>query len=155
MFEGRDGPLLARTSVRDDGTWSVRFPEVLSMGPHVFSVKQRHIDTTEAWAPDVRVTVTDFVDKVQIVSPVANSKIRRESWIEGLGLPGVEIRVIRQNYESTIYAQGMVGKDGRWRIQFQPNLTIGRHTLNAGFYVNGTLKSAWLVAPYYPVEVIE
>ncbi|TVT79433.1 Tc toxin subunit A [Pseudomonas sp. H3(2019)] len=159
VFEGREGVLLARTSVRDDGTWSVRFAEPLSMGPHVFSVKQRHIDTTEAWAPDVEVTVTDFVAKVQIVSPAPVPdvfiKVRPESWVEGLGLPGVEVRVVKEPGSTTIYAQGTVGKDGRWRIQFGPALAVGKHTLNAGFYVDGQLKSAWLPAPFYTIEVVE
>src|SRR5690606_38771041 len=35
VFEGRKGALLARTSVRDDGTWAVRADKWLSLGPHV------------------------------------------------------------------------------------------------------------------------
>ncbi|MBV6825218.1 Tc toxin subunit A [Pseudomonas sp. PD9R] len=160
VFEGQEGPLLARTSVSDDGRWSVRIPEPMSMGPHVLSVKQRHIDATEAWAADVRVTVTDFVAKGVIVSPALNPsghiKVRKESWVEGIGLPGVEIRIIKQSGSSTVYAQGVVGKDGRWRIQFKPTLTAGQHTLNAGFFVGGALKSEWFfVPPYYRVEVVD
>ena len=158
VFEGREGALLARTSVSDDGKWSVRIPEPLSVGPHVFSVKQRHIDTTEAWAEDVRVTVTDFVAKVQITNPAPDPfgfvKIRSESWVEGLGLPGVEIRIVLQPGGAVTYAQGIVGKDGRWRIQFKPNLIAGKHTLNAAFFVDGVEKSAWLESPYYRVEVV-
>jgi len=158
VFEGQEGALLARTSVGDDGKWSVRVPEPLSMGPHVFSVKQRHIDTTEAWAEDVRVTVTDFVAKVQITNPAPDPfgfvKIRSESWVEGLGLPGVEIRIVREGGSTTIYAQGIVGKDGRWRVQFKPNLTVGKHTLDAAFFVDGVEKSDWLAEPFYRVEVV-
>jgi hypothetical protein len=158
VFEGRDGPLLARTSVDDGGRWSVRIPEPMSMGPHVLSVKQRHIDTTEAWAPDARVTVTAVVAKVIILNPAPDPngfiKIRSESWVEGLGLPGVEIRIVKQTVNTLVYAQGIVGKDGRWRVQFKPDLTVGQHTLNAAFYIDGVLKSAWWPTPYYRVEVV-
>lgn len=66
VFEGKAGALLARTSVGDDGKWSVRTAEHLSAGPHVFSVKQRHIDTTEAWAPDVKVDVDDDLGRPKV-----------------------------------------------------------------------------------------
>lgn len=162
VFEGREGALLARTSVRDDGTWSVRFAEPLSMGPHVFSVKQRHIDTTEAWAADVQVAVTDFVDAPRVVSPVfvpnEYVKVRLGSWVEGTGLPGVEVRLFQQGGgNNQIFAQGIVGKDGRWRIQFQPNLTVGKHTLNGGAYVGEDKVSDWMwpVPPFYTIEVID
>lgn len=150
VFEGREGALLARTSVRDDGTWSVRFAEPLSAGPHVFSVKQRHIDTTEAWAEDVAVTVdADFVAQVQILSPLSGSTVRVESWVEGLGMPGVELRIVKAQVESTIYAQVRVGADGRWRTQFTPELTPGAdQNLNAAFYVDDVRKSAWLSTAY-------
>ena len=150
IFEGQQGALLARTSVRDDGTWAVRFAEPLSTGPHVFSVKQRHIDTTEAWAPDVGVTVdADFVDRVKIRSPLSGSTVRVESWVEGLGMPGVELRIVRANAENTIYAQVRVGEDGRWRTQFTSTLTPGvDQILNAAFFVDGIRKSGWLATTY-------
>ncbi|WP_223529090.1 Tc toxin subunit A [Pseudomonas sp. GL-R-19] len=65
VFEGKQGALLARTSVGADGNWKVTIAEPLSTGPHVFSVKQRHIDTTEAWAPDVHV----HVGKKSLINP--------------------------------------------------------------------------------------
>lgn len=150
IFEGQQGALLARTSVRDDGTWSVRFAESLSTGPHVFSVKQRHIDTTEAWAPDVGVTVdAEFVDRVQILSPLSGSTVKVESWVEGLGMPGVELRVVKSEDANTIYTQVRVGEDGRWRTQFTSNFAPGANQLlNAAFFVDGTQKSAWLSGVY-------
>ena len=144
VFEGREGALLARTSVGDNGKWSVRFAEPLSMGPHVFSVKQRHIDTTEAWALDAPVTVTNLVDKVRIVSPIEGAKIAPASWIEGFGLPGMEVRVIKEGLPGTVYARGPVGKDGRWRIQFQPPLAVAQYSLDAAFYENEVLRSTWM-----------
>ncbi|MFL1525428.1 Tc toxin subunit A [Pseudomonas sp. O230] len=145
IFENRDEKaLLARTSVRDDGTWSVRLAELLSTGPHVLSVKQRHIDTTEAWAVDARVTVTGaFVDKPTVLRPASGSTVRVESWIEGLGMPGVEVRVVKANSPTVIYAQGIVDKNGHWRVQFKPNLLPGAHALAAGFYVEGLETSQW------------
>jgi len=149
VFEGREGSLLARTSVGDDGKWSVRVSEPLSVGPHVISVKQRHIDTTEAWATDVRITVRDdYVGKVPIIRPVLIRNVavnfKRSSWFEGVGLPGLEVRVVKTGDSTTIYAQGMVDKDGRWRIQLKPNVGVGTYNINAGFFQDGVLKSPWL-----------
>ncbi|MGF6087704.1 Tc toxin subunit A [Pseudomonas sp. 18173] len=142
VFEGRDGPLLARTSVGNDGQWSVRMPEPLSMGPHVISVKQRHIDTTEAWAPDVRVTVNGDIAAAAIVRPVVKAKVGPASWIEGVGLPGAEINVCKSNV-GTVYAAGIVGSDGHWRVQLQPPLAVGTHFLEAVLKV-GAVNSPWM-----------
>ncbi|MBV7544982.1 virulence plasmid 28 protein [Pseudomonas sp. PDM26] len=149
VFEGREGPLLARTSVGNDGKWSVRTTEPLSTGPHVFSVKQRHIDTTEAWAPDVRVSVDgSFVEKVKISSPASNSSVRVGTWIEGTGMPGVELRLVKEGSEATIYAQGMVGADGRWRVQFKSDFGPGTYSCGAAFYVDGKKVSDWAPPAY-------
>ncbi|MDP9656801.1 UNVERIFIED_ORG: hypothetical protein J2W87_004746 [Pseudomonas putida] len=146
VFEGQGGLLLARTSVGDDGKWSVRIPEPLSMGPHVLSVKQRHIDTTEAWAPDVRVTVTTFVAIVEYTNPLlirgSAVKVRRGAWLEGVGLPGLEVRVVKMNASATIYARGIVGRDGRWRVQLDPEQT-GLLNVNAALFENDAMRSAW------------
>ncbi|CAI8828364.1 Virulence plasmid 28 protein [Pseudomonas sp. IT-P44] len=146
IFENRDEKaLLARTSVRDDGTWSVRLAEVLSLGPHVLSVKQRHIDTTEAWAKDASVKVSgDFVDVPTVLKPATDSTVRAESWIEGLGLPGVEVRVVKGGSPAVIYASGMVDKNGHWRVQFKPTLGPGKHSLAAGFSVDGANPTTWI-----------
>ncbi|UWF52170.1 Tc toxin subunit A [Pseudomonas sp. N3-W] len=145
VFEGQEGALLARTSVGDDGTWSVRFAEPLSMGPHLFSVKQRHIDTTEAWATDVRVTVTDYVAAPQIVSPIMNAKVGPSAWIEGLGLPGTEIRVVKSGTPSMVFARGNVGEDGRWRIQIRPPLPVDQYLCGAALYKDDDIKSGWMI----------
>ena len=139
----------ARTSVGNDGRWSVRTTEPLSTGPHVFSVKQRHIDTTEAWAPDVRVNVDgSFVEKVKISNPASNSSVRVGTWIEGTGMPGVELRLVKVGSEVTIYAQGMVGADGRWRVQFKSDFGPGTYSCGAAFYVDGAKVSDWLPTAY-------
>jgi hypothetical protein len=145
IFENRDEKaLLARTSVRDDGTWSVRLAEVLSPGPHVLTVKQRHIDTTEAWAKDARVTVSGtFVDVPKVLRPATDSTVRAESWIEGLGLPGVQVRVVKGGSPRVIYASGMVDKNGHWRVQFKPNLVPGEHSLAVGFFVDNAEPAKW------------
>jgi hypothetical protein len=146
IFENRDEKaLLGRTSVRDDGTWSVRLAEVLSPGPHVLTVKQRHIDTTEAWAEDVHVNVSgDFVDKPIVLKPATGSTVRAESWIEGLGLPGVEVRVVRSGSPTVIYASGVVDKNGHWRVQFKSELGPGEHSLSVGFSVDDALPTKWI-----------
>jgi hypothetical protein len=151
IFEGRDGALLARTSVGEDGKWAVRLSEWLSLGPHVFSVKQRHIDTSEAWAPDSRVTVTaNFAETPKITSPVSGSVVPLGSWIQGTGMPGAELRIVREGSPNTIYAQGMVEADGRWRVQFKPGLGAATYQCNAALYINGTAVSLWL-NPIYVV----
>ena len=149
VFEGRSGALLTRTSVDDDGTWSVRTAAPLSAGPHVFSVKQRHIDTTEAWAPDVKVTVDDnFVEQVKILSPVSGSTVRVGTWIEGVGMPGVEVRLVRVGVPTEIYAQGWVNAEGRWRVQFKPAFAAGTYSCNAAFHIDDVQKSAWMSSAY-------
>ncbi len=148
-FEGRNGALLTRTSVNDDGTWSMRMAARLSAGPHVLSVKQRHIDTTEAWAPDVNVNVDDnFVETVKILSPVSGSTVRVGTWIEGVGMPGVEVRIVRGGVPTEIYAQGRVNAEGRWRVQFKPAFAAGTYSCNAAFYVGDVQKSAWMSGAY-------
>lgn len=146
VFENRDEKaLLARTSVRDDGTWSVRLAELLSPGPHVLSVKQRHIDMTEAWAADAHVNVSGtFIEVPTVLKPATGSTVRVESWIEGVGMPGVEVRVVRGGYASTIYAQGIVDKNFNWRVQFKPNLVPGTHELAAAFFVDEVQTSSWI-----------
>jgi len=146
VFEGREGALLARTSVGADGQWSFRFAEPLSLGPHVFSVKQRHIDTTEAWAPDVRVTVDpNFVEIPHIISPASGSTVPLGRLIEGIGMLGTELRFVKQGDPSTIYAQGMVDADGCWRVQFKPEFPAGTYSFSAALYREGVLVSGWLV----------
>lgn len=149
IFEGQQGGLLARTSVGDDGKWSVRFGQPLSIGPHVFSVKQRHIDTTEASAPDVRVTVVaDFAEVPIILNPPHDRTVRIGTWIEGLGMPGFEVRIVRQGSPTTIYATGTVSADGQWRVQFKPELGPGRYECSAAFYIDDVIKSGWLNPTY-------
>ncbi|ALI00396.1 virulence plasmid 28 protein [Pseudomonas sp. FW306-02-F02-AA] len=137
VFEGRGGALLARTSVGDDGKWSVRIAEPLSAGQHVFSVKQRHIDTTEAWAPDVWVNVdTNYVAPPQVLSPLPDAKVRPEPWFEGLGLPGATVRVANALNGNIVYGSGLVGKDGRWRVQLNKLQTAGEYSTISGCFVN-------------------
>ena len=144
VFEGRNGALLTRTSVDDDGTWSVRMAARLSAGPHVLSVKQRHVDTTEAWAPDVRVIVDDsFVENPQILTPLTGSSVRVGTWIEGRGMPGVEVRIVNFDNGEVVYAQGAVGANGQWRVQFKPDFGAGTYKCTAGLFVDDVLRSGW------------
>jgi hypothetical protein len=112
----------------------------------VFSVKQRHIDTTEAWAPDARVTVVaNFADIPQIISPATNSTVPLGHWIEGIGMPGTELRFVEERVDTTIYAQGMVNADGCWRVQFKPEFPAGTYPFRAALYKEGVRVSDWLV----------
>ncbi|MEZ1315457.1 Tc toxin subunit A [Pseudomonas fluorescens] len=150
VFEGRNGSLLARTSVDDDGTWDVRIPQPLSLGPHVFSVKQRHIDTTEAWAPDVQVTVTaDFIAPPQILRPVSGSSVPLGRWLEGVGAPGLELQISRHQTAAPVYVEGViVDADGRWRAQFKPGFGVGTYQCTSAFYVGDKQVSGWMSPPY-------
>ncbi|MBD9440842.1 Tc toxin subunit A [Pseudomonas sp. PDM04] len=150
VFEGRNGALLARTSVGDDGNWAFRFTEPLPLGPHVFSVKQRHIDTTEAWAPDVHVVVdANFAEIPIITSPAYDSVVPLGSWIEGTGLSGTEVRIVKQGSPTTIYAQGMVEANGHWRVQFKPDFVAGRYECSAGLYQADKIISGWVNPSYF------
>jgi hypothetical protein len=154
VFEGRDSSEpLARTSVNAQGTWSVRLMAPLASGAHVLSVKQRHYDTTEAWALDANVTVTDFIAPAQITSPPMNAKVGPSSWVEGLGLPGADVRVVSAD-KTKVLAKGVVAKDGTFRIQFAPQLATGETlTFDAAFYVGESPKSGWLETPHIVVIV--
>jgi len=156
VFEGQDSvEPLARTSVNAQGAWSVRLPAPLASGPHVLSVKQRHFDTTEAWASDAKIVVTDFIARAQITSPLLDAKVGPSSWVEGLGLPGADIRVVDfDSADKKVLARGVVAKDGTFRIQFSPPLATG-NTLkfDAAFYVGDVTKSEWLATPHTVVVV--
>lgn len=145
IIYGGAGAVLARTSVDADGKWAVRLAEKLSPGPHTFVVTQRNIDATESSAAPVQVTVVaGYAAHPVILKPLTGSKVYVQSWLEGIGLPGVEVRVVRTGAATTIYAQGMVNADGRWRVQLKPELGPGPYKCGAGFYVNGTLISPWM-----------
>ncbi|SEE89604.1 Tc toxin subunit A [Pseudomonas migulae] len=154
VLEGRDSQTrLAQTSVNAQGRWSVRFPEPLTLDSHVFSVMQRHVDGSEGWAPDVNVKVTDFIDRAQITSPAMHAKVGPSSWVEGLGLPGADIRLLKNESNEEI-GKGIVAKDGHFRVQFAPPLTVGSLTFQAAFYVDGEKKSDLLLEPYV-VDVVD
>jgi hypothetical protein len=155
VFDGSEGPLLGRTVVDDDGNWRLLVAEPMTAGAHVLSVKQRREDMTQIWPVDINVTVdANFVDTVKILTFASGATVKAGSWVEGLGLPGVEVRIVKGGAAGTIYARGLVGSNGRWRVQFLPTLPVGlNNSINAAFYVNAdapatTPKSAWLSAAF-------
>lgn len=156
VFEGRDSKdPLARTSVNAEGTWSIRLPVPLAMGTHVLSIKQRHYDTTEAWASDAKITVTDFIAPALITSPSMGAKVGPSFWVEGFGLPGAAIRVVDSPAREVVLAKGVVAKDGTFRIQvLLPPNTVGEFTFDAAFYVDDAAKSEYLATPII-VEIVD
>ncbi|MHC8291007.1 Tc toxin subunit A [Pseudomonas sp. XS1P51] len=152
VFEGRNGSLLlSRTSMDKHGSWSTRLPKPLALGPHVISLKQRHADTTEAWATDTPITVTNVIAKAQITSPPRDAKVRPSSWIEGLGMPGAEIEVFKHSTQEVL-AKGAVAEDGRWRIKFTADLVTGKLLLNPQLTMDGDKSALWEEG--YPIEVL-
>lgn len=156
VFEGRNSSEpLARTSVNAQGTWSIRLPTPMALGAHVLSVKQRHYDTTEAWASDATITVTDDIAQALITSPSMNAKVGPSSWVEGLGLPGAAIQVVDFSDKTKLLAKGVVAKDGTFRVQFSPPLTTGQSlSFDAAFFVGEERKSDWLATSHI-VEVVD
>ncbi|WP_207285832.1 Tc toxin subunit A [Pseudomonas sp. FW300-N2A2] len=152
VFEGRNSNTrLAQTSVNAQGGWSVRLAEPVLLDSHVFSVMQRHFDGSTAWAPDAHVKVTNFIDKPHIISPLMNAKVGPSSWVDGVGLPGAEIRLL-SNVGDVEVAKGIVAKDGHFRVQFSPPLASGTLKFKAVLRVNDVTSDA---LENYVVEVVD
>lgn len=156
VFAGREGAQLGRTYVGDDGKWYLRVAEPMTAGAHVLSVKQQREDSTQTWAADISVTVNIALVSAPIVlSPAPGSTVQTESWAEGLALPNanVEVRMVQPRSAGTIYAQGMVNSDGRWRIQFNSILPVSSNvSISVGTYVDGIYK-LWL-SPDLTINVV-
>ncbi|MNI56739.1 hypothetical protein D3C73_1117600 [compost metagenome] len=152
IIHGGDGRVLARTTVADDGKWAVRFAQALSEGPHTFLVTQRNTDATESSAAPVEVVVKPGFALVPVIlAPASGSTVYVKSWVEGLGLPGCEVRLQRSNF-STVFAQGLVNADGRWRIQLKSTVAPGAYSTNVAMFVDGAMVSDW--SPNYMLELI-
>ncbi len=143
VSEKSAGKVLARSSVNSDGGWAMRTSEILSSGPHVLSIKQRHIDSTEGRIPDINVNVPVNV-KPTILSPAQGAKVRPLPWIEGVGVPDSEVRAVNFFDTNMIYGRGIVDENSRWRLQLQLD-AVADLKVSIGLFVDDILSSDWAI----------
>jgi hypothetical protein len=143
IFIGKDLPYRAQTRVDGQGQWSVQLQQPQAAGPCVLSIKQISPSGRESWTPDISVTVNaTLLAPAKIQSPVKDAQVAANPRISGFGRPGVEVRIVKQDANTTVYATGVVQPNGRWDLA-TTGMSVAQIYKIVARLKDGTVESAW------------